>query len=87
MLDKYYIKVDKLEAYINYLAKNYLTHIKSIVSKEIIKLDSLSPLKTLTRGYSVVSKNNKVIKSKTELKTNDEIKITLSDGDIFANIK
>ena len=35
----------------------------------IAKLDALSPLKTLYRGYSITEKNNKVIKSKEELKT------------------
>ena len=50
----------------------------------VSKLDSLSPLKTLTRGYSIVQKDNKIIKSKSDLKDGDNIKITLVDGDISA---
>ncbi len=46
----------------------------------IAKLDALSPLKTLYRGYSITEKNNKVIKSKEELKTNDLIEIRFIDG-------
>ena len=53
----------------------------------VSKLDSLSPLKTLTRGYSIVQKDNKIIKSKSDLNDGDNIKITLVDGDITAVIK
>jgi exodeoxyribonuclease VII large subunit len=46
------------------------------------KLDALSPLKILSRGYSVVkSKNNGVyIKSIEEIIKNDEIEIKMKDG-------
>ena len=52
----------------------------------VLKLDSLSPLKTLSRGYSIVQKEDKIIKSKNNLKIGDEIKITLSDGNIKAQV-
>ena len=53
----------------------------------IAKLDALSPLKTLYRGYSITEKNNKVIKSKEELKTNDLIEIRFIDGKKEAIVK
>ena len=52
----------------------------------ISKLDSLSPLKTLSRGYSIVEKEDKIIKSKNDLKIGDIIKITLADGNIKAQV-
>ena len=52
----------------------------------VSKLDSLSPLKTLSRGYSIVQKEEKIVKSKNDLKIGDEIEITLSDGDIKAQV-
>ena len=55
-----------------------------LFSNLISKLDSLSPLKTLTRGYSIIQKDNKIIKSKSDLNNGDNIKITLVDGDISA---
>ena len=58
-----------------------------IFANLVSKLDSLSPLKTLTRGYSIVQKDNKIIKSKSDLNNGDNIKITLVDGDITAMIK
>ena len=53
----------------------------------VSKLDSLSPLKTLTRGYGIIQKDNKIIKSKSDLNNGDNIKITLVDGNITAIIK
>lgn len=53
----------------------------------IAKLDALSPLKTLYRGYSITEKNNKVIKSKEELKANDLIEIRFVDGKKEAIVK
>ncbi len=50
------------------------------------KLDALSPLKTLKRGYSIVEKNGSVIESVAQLDKEDEIKILLSDGDIEAKV-
>ena len=52
----------------------------------ITKLDALSPLKTLTRGYSVVEFNGKIIKSVNEIKKNDAVSIRLEDGHLGAKI-
>ena len=46
----------------------------------------MSPLKTLTRGYSLVEKYNKIVKSVKQLKENDEINIRFYDGDKKAKI-
>lgn len=53
----------------------------------VSKLDSLSPLKTLNRGYSIIQKEDKIIKSKEELKQGDKINIRLVDGQINAEVK
>ena len=58
-----------------------------LFSNLISKLDSLSPLKTLIRGYSIVQKDNKIIKSKSDLKDGDNVEIILKDGNISATIK
>ena len=43
-------------------------------------LDTLSPLKTLARGFATISKDDKLMTSVTQLSRGDEIDITLSDG-------
>ena len=53
----------------------------------ILKLDALSPLKTLTRGYSIAEYNGAVLKSTNQVKENDEISIRLQDGKITARVK
>ena len=50
------------------------------------KLDTVSPLKTLTRGYSIIEKDGKIVKSITDLQTEDEISIRLKDGEKQAKI-
>ena len=59
---------------------------KSKAINTIEKLDALSPLKTLTRGYSITEMNGKVVKSVKELKENDEINIRFKDGVTKAKI-
>ena len=51
------------------------------------KLDALSPLKTLERGYSIVKLNDKAITSIKDLKKDDLINIELKDGSKEAIIK
>ena len=53
---------------------------KTKAATNITKLDTLSPLKTLSRGYSIIQKDDKVIKSSKDLKQDDIISIRLQDG-------
>ena len=59
---------------------------KTYMIEWIAKLDSLSPLKTLTRGYSIVEKDGKMVNSINDLKSKDKISIKLSDGSREAEI-
>ncbi len=49
--------------------------------KEIVtRLDTLSPLKTLTRGYCLTEKNGKIISRAKDLKKDEDIILKFSDG-------
>ena len=48
------------------------------------RLDALSPLSILTRGYSVAQKDGRVISSKDAVATGDVFSLRLSDGEILA---
>ena len=50
------------------------------------KLDLLSPLKTLSRGYSVCFKNGKIIKKKEQVFKDDILDINVSDGMIKTKV-
>ena len=55
--------------------------------KQVSKLDTLSPLKTLARGYSIViDSSNKIIKSVKDLKEDQNINIRLADGEKQAKV-
>ena len=59
---------------------NIYNNSKTNMVKHISKLDALSPLKTLTRGYSILEHNGKVVKSIKQIQKDDEVDIRLIDG-------
>lgn len=59
---------------------------KSKFAEVVSKLDALSPLKTLARGYSIATKEEKLIKSVKQLHQNDEIQLQFIDGITKAKI-
>ncbi len=82
-----YIKIDnnikKIETTINTKIQQNKQKYVELVSK----LDTLSPLKTLSRGYTIIENENKIVKSIKDVKTGDKIKILLSDGTAKAQIQ
>ena len=79
----------KIDTYIKRLENTIKTKQKEEKTKYIelvSKLDTLSPLKTLTRGYSLVEQNNKIIKKSKDLNTGDKIDIRFTDGTKQAEI-
>ena len=52
----------------------------------VSKLDALSPLKTLSRGYAIIEKENNIVKSCNDLKDGDVVKLMLPDGKKDAKI-
>ena len=76
------LKIKKLETAI----KQKLNESKNKEIELISKLDTLSPLKTLTRGYTITQKNGQIIKSLKDLKTNDIIDLKFIDGEKQARV-
>ena len=76
------MKIKSMQNSVNAMYKDK----KSNAMKLIAKLDALSPLKTLMRGYSIVSLNGKSIKSAKELNKDDEVELRLSEGSAKAKI-
>lgn len=50
------------------------------------RLDALSPLKVISRGYCTVQKNNMWINSVKELETNDEINLNMNNGSAVCTV-
>ena len=60
--------------------KGIISQEKSRYVRDVAKLDALSPLKVLSRGYSIAEVNGKVIKSVNDISNGDKFKLKLSDG-------
>lgn len=52
----------------------------------VSKLEAMSPVSVLMRGYSLVYKNNRIVSRTSELTENDNVTIRLSDGKATAKI-
>ena len=64
-----------------------LNEIKNSLDRRVHKVITLNPLETLKRGYSVVTKDNEIIKSVKNIKIEDEIAIKVTDGIIKGRVK
>ena len=81
-----YLKVDTYIKKLENIIKTKQKEEKTKYVELVAKLDTLSPLKTLTRGYSLVEKNNNIIKSAKDINTGDKIDLKFSDGTKQAEI-
>ena len=74
------IRFDNIVNTLNMNILRVLENKKNMFEKNVTRLELLNPLKILSRGYSVTKKDNKMIKSKKDLKKDDKIEIIFSDG-------
>ena len=71
------------------LSTNFeLNHIKQTQKFTLLtnSIKNLSPLNILEKGFAIVSKNNKAIKSKQDINLGDIIKIQLKDATATAKV-
>jgi exodeoxyribonuclease VII large subunit len=86
----YEVKEQKLDHHIdtlNKFIKTYLNNRNHSYELLINKLELLNPLGILKKGYSIVTKDDKTIKTAKDLKQNDEINVRFSEGTIKATVK
>ena len=76
-INESYLNVDTQTKNIENKFKIKIMQKRSEFQNVVEKIDALSPLKTLSRGYSIMEKNGKIIKSKKELNIGDEVNIKL----------
>jgi len=78
-----------LDSYVQRLENSVKNKQKESQSKYIelvAKLDALSPLKTLTRGYVLTEKDGALVKSAQDLKKDDIVKLRFCDGEKTASV-
>ncbi len=79
---------------LEYLREKFLSREETILKEKRArieeaagKIDLLSPLKTLSRGYSIVfSEDNKLLKEAGQVREKDKIKVKLSQGELLCQV-
>ena len=80
------LEIDRCVRILGNCIKSKYKETRLMFNEKVSRLDNISPLKTLTRGYCLTEKNGKIVKSKNELKKDDEIELMFFDGNIDAKI-
>lgn len=89
-LAMYEAKGEKIKGFVEILNKIIKGNLSDNTHKYDIllnKLDLLNPLNVLSKGYSVVTLEDNVIKSSKDIKINDEVNVRLHEGKIKAVVK
>ena len=85
-IQEQYLIVDQYIKKLENLIKTRYEKDKTKYIEIVAKLDAYSPLKTLSRGYSITEKDGKIVKTVKDLKEGDNILIHLVDGNKNATI-
>lgn len=69
------------------LINNVLRTSRERLEMNSARADALSPLSTISRGYSIAEINKKIINSVLDLKVGDDFTLRLSDGTVEGSVK
>ncbi|MDZ4991593.1 exodeoxyribonuclease VII large subunit [Clostridium perfringens] len=88
IIEKRIKEVNRLEEKLTFLGKRKIDKAKDELVALNSILQTLNPLNTLGRGYSVImDKNSKVINEVSELKKNNMVRVIMKDGSVNIDIK
>lgn len=88
LIAKYRLMTDNLDKHLEMRLRTIITKCRTDYEKQVAILDSLSPLKTMLRGYSVVTDKSGELVSKTQdVKVGDNINIKVTDGSIVTKVE
>ena len=78
--------VDKLITQADLCARSGMERARSGLAALCGRLDALSPLKVLSRGYAIAMNRGKAVESIKNVKANDELTIKVSDGTVLCTV-
>ena len=84
--EKKHIELDALANKILNLLSKKLQTCEHRTEKAILKIDALSPLKIISRGFAAVTKDGNVVKTVADNHIGDSLKIHFTDGNIDCDI-
>lgn len=79
-------KIDNLYNSLIYTFKNNISQLENNLASYAGKLDALSPLSVLSRGYSIVKKDSITVNTSSALSVGDEVEIIFSNGSVIAGV-
>lgn len=85
-INDYYLEIERM---LKVLENSSIKRIKDSrinATKLIAKLDALSPLKTLTRGYTLAEVDGKVVTKAEQMKKDTEFDLNFQDGKVHAKV-
>ncbi len=85
----YEVKIQKLDNLIeklNFYTSNIINNKGNRFNNILNKLETLNPILTIKRGYTITKLNDKVIESTKNIKKDDIIETTLSSGKIISKV-
>jgi len=88
IIEENYQRVDTLVKHMENRIMLNISEGKRMLASSAAKLDALSPLQTLSRGFSVaVTTDGTVVRSSKDLQSGDDFTLKLTDGDVDCNVK
>ena len=83
------MQVDELEARMNRVVRQRLVFVRSQVQQQAARLESLSPLGVLSRGYSLTQTlaNGRIVREAAELQTGDVIVTRFGKGKAVSRVE
>jgi exodeoxyribonuclease VII large subunit len=79
-------RIDELTSRLTRAATVRLTRAKEALAFRTGRLEGLSPLNVLTRGYSLTTKNGHVVRDAKTLTTGDELTTRLASGEVVSTV-
>lgn len=88
IIEENYQRVDNLVKHMENRIMLNISEGKRLLASSAAKLDALSPLQTLSRGFSVaITNDGTVVRSSKDLHSGDDFTLKLSDGDVDCKVK
>lgn len=78
--------IDRLQEKLTGLINNRISGFENDFIKNVTALDNLSPLKTLSRGFTAVKKNDELVKSVKNINIDDNLSLYFSDGNAICKV-
>lgn len=86
LTESYKQETDNLIMHMDYAMNNIVQKNKIRLQSTIEKLDALSPLKVLSRGYTVAFKNDKPVVKAESLNSGDTVNLRFTDGIVTCSV-